>query len=112
MQATPQEVRDYGAEWDFYEKVHIKKAEKAYSMVVETWRLHCIEVPMVVNKDGPEAGHVLLNVGLQQGAMGDIQTTPEALLCDWVANKTEAGSAVVNGTKLAELAEAAKELRL
>ena len=23
IQATPQEVRGYGAEWDFYEKVHI-----------------------------------------------------------------------------------------
>lgn len=41
-----------------------------------------------------------------------MQTTPEVLLCDWVANKNEAGSAVVNGTKLAELAEAATELRL
>lgn len=66
IQATPQEVRGYGAEWDHYEKVHIEKAEKAYSMVVETWRLHCIEVPIVVNEDGAtEVGHVLLNVGLQ-----------------------------------------------
>ena len=81
-------------------------------MVVETWRLHCIEMPLVVNEDGREVGHVLLNVGLQQGAMSDMQSTPEALLCDWVANKTAAGNAVVNGTKLAELAEAAKELRL
>ena len=58
IQATPQEVRDYGAEWDYYERVHIEKAGKAYSMLVETWRLHCIERPIVVNEDGTDAGHL------------------------------------------------------
>ena len=52
LQVAPLEVREYGAEWDYYEKVLIEKAEKSYSMLVETWRLHCIELPIVVNEDG------------------------------------------------------------
>ena len=52
IHATPREVRNYGAEWDHYEKVHIDKPGKGYSMLVETWRLHCIEVPIVTSADG------------------------------------------------------------
>lgn len=83
-------------------------------MDVETWRLHCIEKPLVVNDNGnTEAGHVLLNVGMQYAALGDIQGTPEVLLCDWVAdNRTDAGGAVTNWTQLRESAENASKLRL